>query len=96
MHVIKACHLEARSNTVDTFVVLKVPCDITKLRPFLCLHNVFQRFVLNFARNSAPLNCKLLKYQLRVYTELSKKELDELRMLREKRTSPPVLALSRS
>lgn len=82
-------------HTIESICSVQVPSDVTELRSYLGLCNVFRRLIPHFARIAVPLFRKLRKGQARVYTKISDQELDSLESLMEKLISPPVLALPR-
>lgn len=74
----------------------KIPTNLTDLRAFLGLCNVFQRFVPNFAHVAAPLNEKPRKGQQQTFDGLSYEEETASETLKAKLIEYQVLALPRS
>lgn len=58
-HAFQPRSLEIAAHTADAIQRLNQPRNITKLRPFLGLCNVFRRFVPKFALTALPLNLEL-------------------------------------
>lgn len=85
--VIKPWSLEARPHPIEVAHSLHATS-------FLVLCNIFQWFVPNFARTTAPFNCKLQMEQLRANIELSEQEIDALQTCEKELTSPTMHILS--
>ena len=71
------------------------PRNLTELRSFLGLCNVYRRFILNFAKTARPLTRKLEKDQTVRFGPLNDEEQKAFETLRDSMVSPPVLALPR-
>lgn len=84
------------SHTTDAVRELQTPINLTKLRSFLGLRNVFRRFVSKFARLAAPLNKNLRKDNLAAFAVLNDKETQPMNALNDALMLPPVLALPNS
>lgn len=83
-------------NTWCTILQLQVYTNITKLRSFLRLCGVFQRFLLTFDRSEAQLNKKLRKDQLADFETPTKHWLVALRAVQKKLVNPSGLSMPRS
>lgn len=94
-HIIRRGRLEVSAYTISAVRHLQPTGNITELRSVLVQCNVFRPFVSNFARMTALLNEKLSKDHPRTYDRFPEDELNALRKLQDKLTSPPALALPR-
>lgn len=84
------------AHTINAIYSLQASSNITELCSLLGLCNVFRWFLPNFARTTAPPNCKLGMDHTGVYKALSDEELNALYLIQQKPTSSPGLALPRS
>lgn len=80
-------------DTADTIRYLQQPRDITKLRSFIGLCNVFTRLVFRVVRMAVPLNRKLQKDHSKELGPLKKNGYMATTTFREILISPPILAL---
>ena len=71
----------------------RFPEDKTQLQSFLGACNVYRRFVKNYARIAEPLNAMLHKDSGAKWGHPAPTEDDAFQVLKEKLTTPPVLAL---
>ena len=94
-HVIRPGKLQIAEHTTDAIRQLQAPTNLTELRSFLGLCNVFRRFVPNFARIAAPLNRKLRKGEPTVFGPLNEEEMGALEELKKRLIEPPILTLPR-
>lgn len=85
--------LRNAAHTADAIRNIKQQRNITKLRCFQGLCNVFQPFVSNFVHFAAPLNCELRKGQPRKFVRLNKKDFTEIVTVQQKTISTFILAL---
>lgn len=92
-YVIRSRCLDIASNTTDVIRGLQAPTNLTELRLFLALCNVFRKFVPNFARLAAPLNEKLQKDLPPTFGPLNDKETKSMNAPMEALILPSVLAL---
>lgn len=67
--------------------------EVTKLRSFLEPPHVFRRFVPNFARIGAHINCNHEKGLPEKFDSLHEEKITAMETLQEKLIPPPVLAL---
>ena len=75
---------------------MQPPRNVTELRSFLGLCNVYRWFVENFGRIASPLNKKLRKVEDPEFETLNEEEIASFEKLKEELASPPVLALPRN
>lgn len=67
--------------------------NVTQLRFFLGLCNVYRRFVLNFALIAAPLTNMLRNDNLHTFPYMTDAEMSSFRRLKDAFVKPPVLSL---
>lgn len=94
-HVVSPGKLAVARRGIEAVKKCLPPRDITELRSFLGLCNVYRRFVANFSRIAAPLNQKMKKGMPTKWGDLTDKEMEAFQTLKDQLTSPPVLALPR-
>lgn len=94
-HIVNPGCLHVASKTFNPVKSMQPPTNVTQLRSFLGLHNVYSRFVSNFAQIAAPLTNKLRNYNRHTYPDMNKAEMNSLQHLKEALVKPPVLALPR-
>ena len=94
-HVVRPGKLEVAQRGKEAVQKSLPPRDISELRSFLGLCNVYRRFVPNFSRVATPLNKKMKKDMPTKWGDLTDDETKAFNELKTKLTSPPVLALPR-
>lgn len=87
---------QSHSTPSTRFQSSSLGTNITGLRSFLVLCNVFRNFVPNFAYIAGPLNRKFRNNQLTHFEKPAENEILALKSLQQNLTTPPVLALPRS
>lgn len=87
---------ELPDRTTDAIHILKPLCNVSKLKFFLSLCNVYRRCVPNSTRLAAPFNWKLKKDQRRTFDTLMPEEHDASSKTKENLVSAIAWALSRS
>ena len=92
-HKISPGKLEVAKKCQEAIKKAIPPTNVTELRSFLGLCNVYRRFVASFARVAAPLTAKLQKDRPFNFGPLNKEETEAYERLRDSMISPPVLAL---
>ena len=95
-HKIGPGKLEVAQKCRDAIRKAIPPKNVSELRSFLGLCNVYRRFVEAFARKAAPLTKKLQKDQPFDFGELTLEETEAYEQLRDSMISPPVLALPKA
>ena len=95
-HVVRPGKLQVASKTVDAVQKMHRPTNLTELRSFLGLCNVYRRFVPNFSRIASPLTAKLEKGKDATFPTLTEEEENAFLTLKKKLASPPELALPQS
>ena len=70
-HIVSPRKLAVASKSVEAVKKMRPPHDVSSLRSFLGLCNVYRRFVPNFARIATPLTKKLKKEEVK---DILKKE----------------------
>lgn len=91
-HVIRPRRLYIALHTTGAIKGLKTSRNVTELKWFLGLCNVFRRFVPTFGRIVSPHNDKWRKDQ-QINFELNEKVLEVMKSLQKKFILPPVLTL---
>lgn len=91
--VIRPRRLEIALHTTDAISGLKTPTNLTELRSFLGLCNVFRRFAPNFTFLAAPLNMKLKINQPATLGPLNEEEVKSMASLMIALIFPSLLAL---
>ena len=94
-HIVRPGELLVAPKSCEAVAEFEPPRTQTELRSFLGLCNVYRRFVKDFAKIAAPLNDKLRKGEPARFHTLNQAESDAFAELKERLTSPPVLALPR-
>lgn len=94
-HVIAPGKLQAAKMTTQAIESLRYVEDISEMRSFLGLCNVYRRFVPCFAKNAAFLNKKLKNEKTSQFV-LDYQERRAVNELKNYLVSPPVLALPRA
>lgn len=92
-HVIKTEKLEMTNHTADAFRKLNLPPTANELSLFLRLCNVSSWFEPSFTRDALPLSKRPRKTQAKKLGPFTEEEPKTMRMLKEKPTFLPVLAL---
>lgn len=75
---------------------MRPPTNVTQLRSFLGLCNVYRRFVSNFTRIAAPLTNKHRNNNRHTFLYMTEAEIKSFRRLKDILVKPPVLTLPRS
>ena len=78
-HVVKPGRLEMQSRNTDAIRRARPPTNITELRSFLGMCNVYRRFVPNFARVAAPLTRLTGKGMPQEFETLTDEEFEALK-----------------
>ena len=87
--------LAVASKTVEAVQKMRPSHDVSSLRSFLELCNVYRRFVPNFARIATPLTKKLKKDEAEKWDSLDEKETVAFEELKRRLAEPPILSLPR-
>ena len=95
-HIISPGKLNVAHRATEAFSKALPPRNVTELRSFLGLCNVYRRFVPNFARLSKPLNRMLEKGHPTEWSDLTDDQLGAFETLKSRLTNPPVLTLPRA
>lgn len=72
---------------------MQTPTNVTKLRSFLGLRNVYRRFVSNFALIAAPLTHNLRSDNCHTVPDMNEAEMNSFRHLKEALVKPLLLSL---
>lgn len=94
-HVIRPGKLEIATPAIEAIKGVKQLINVTELRSFLGLCNIFRLFVPNFPRISAPQNKKLQKDHQFTLGDINDEETAAMKTLQEKLTSPQVVTLAK-
>ena len=94
-HVITPGKLRVATKASEAFRSFEYPKTLTQLRSFLGACNVFRRFVQNFAKIARPLTMLTRKDASPNFENPTDEELEAFETLKQRMTSPPVLALPR-
>lgn len=94
-HVIIIVRLEVAEHTSDAILCLQYPMNITELKSFLRLCNVFRGFVPNFSLIAVPLNSNLMNDQPGNFDPLRVEERAAMLCFQERLISSLVLAFQR-
>lgn len=86
--------LQTALQTTNAIRGLGAPTNLTELRYFVGLSNVFSRFVKNFAKLLAPLNEKLRNDQLAKFGSVSVEETQWMKALKQTLMSATLLILT--
>lgn len=93
-HATRSRRLNNVSHITDAFKRFKPPKNVTELRSFFDLCNVFRRFLPNFARVATLHERKLRKGQPKKFTALTAEDRAAMKELQNRFHLPPVVALS--
>lgn len=88
-HTIRPGRLEINNKNTDALRNAQPPTNLTELRSFLGMCNVYRRFVPGFARVAAPLSRKTRKGEPTEWETLTDEELNHLKPC-DKNSSPPL------
>lgn len=94
VHVIASSKLQAAITTTKVVEELRYPEDVSQMRSFLGLCNVYRRFMSGFAKISAQLH-KKLKKRLPIKFVWDKQARQAVNDLKNRLINPPVLSLLR-
>ena len=95
-HVIRPGPLGVATKNTEAVKRFKEPTAQTELRSFLGLCNVYQRFVPNFARTSAPLNAFLKKGCTTELPPFNEEQSAAFELLKKALLATPILRLPRA
>lgn len=90
-HTLRPGKLEGARITTGALRCFRLRTNISVLRLFFGFCDVYLRFVPTFSRTAARLNAKLKKGESMSFT-LHKSELVGMEQLKDKLTTPPILA----
>lgn len=94
-HVVRVRRVEIAAHSDDTIQKLKKPCNITRLRSFTELCEVFRRFVPSFSRTEVLFNYDLQEDQPVKFGPLNKADLETMTTLKRTNFSTHLSAVAR-
>lgn len=92
-HIVSPGKLEVASKTVEAVQKVRPSHDVSSVRSFLGICNVYRRFMPNFARIEVTLTKNLKKEETDKWDSLNEVETTAFEDLKERFTEPPVLSL---
>ena len=94
--VISPGKLQVTQRAIEAIKKARHPLNVSEMRSFLGLCNVYRRFVKGFTKIANPLNRKLRKGEKPTWSKLTDEEQLAFETLKEALTSPLILALPRA
>lgn len=95
-HIMRAGCLYVSSKTCNAVKFMQPSTNVTQLRSFPSLCNVYLRRVSNFARIATPLTYKLRNHNHETFPDMNEVEINSFRNPKEALVKPPMLSLPRS